>query len=139
MLKRLLFAFAALVAASVAVPAMASVSVVIDKSDQRMYVNANGKKYTWAVSTGRNDRWTPSGNFGVQSMKRMHYSSKYNNAPMPHSIFFNGNVAIHGTSHVSQLGSRASHGCVRLAPGNAATLFSLVLKNGGRASITVRQ
>ncbi len=139
-MKRLLLGFAALVVASIfVVPAMASVSIVIDKSDQRMYVNANGQKYTWAVSTGRKSSWTPSGSFGVQSMKRMHYSSIYENAPMPHSIFFNGNVAIHGTTAVGQLGNPASHGCVRLAPGNAATLYSLVQKNGRRASIVVRQ
>jgi lipoprotein-anchoring transpeptidase ErfK/SrfK len=51
-------------------------------------------------------------------------------APMPHSIFFRGPFAIHGTTAVSRLGQRASHGCVRLHPDNAATLFALVQQQG---------
>jgi hypothetical protein len=49
---------------------------------------------------------------------------------MPHSIFFHKGYAIHGTIHVSRLGRRASHGCVRLHPANAATLFALVRNHG---------
>ena len=49
---------------------------------------------------------------------------------MPHAIFFHDNYAIHSTPHVARLGRRASKGCVRLHPVNAATLFTLVQKNG---------
>jgi len=50
---------------------------------------------------------------------------------MPNSIFFTGqNHAIHGSMYVKSLGRRASHGCVRLAPDNAAILYSLVQKAG---------
>ena len=41
----------------------------------------------------------------------MVHSYKYDNAPMPHSIFFYGQFAIHGTSAVGALGRPASHGC----------------------------
>jgi lipoprotein-anchoring transpeptidase ErfK/SrfK len=51
-------------------------------------------------------------------------------SPMPHSIFFMGGYAIHGTNYIKRLGTPASHGCVRLHPDNAATLFSLVKANG---------
>ena len=51
--------------------------------------------------------------------------------PMPHSIFFTRlGHAIHGTEHVDKLGNRASHGCVRLDPDSAATLFTLVQEVG---------
>jgi lipoprotein-anchoring transpeptidase ErfK/SrfK len=63
-------------------------------------------------------------------MARYHRSSLYNNAPMPYSIFYDGNFAIHGTTHVAQLGGRASRGCIRLHPSNAAVLFSLVQREG---------
>jgi lipoprotein-anchoring transpeptidase ErfK/SrfK len=57
---------------------------------------------------------------------------------MPHAIFFHGGYAIHGTIHVSRLGRRASHGCVRLHPSNAATLFSILRNEGaGRTRIVV--
>ncbi len=49
---------------------------------------------------------------------------------MPHSIFFHEGYAIHGTGYVSRLGRPASHGCVRLHPANAATLYALVREHG---------
>ena len=109
----------------------ASVEAKISLSNQRMYVSVNGvRKYTWAVSTARAGYRTPTGTYRPQRLVRMHYSSKYDNAPMPHSVFFYGGYAIHGTNAVASLGRPASHGCVRLAPGNAATLYSLVSKYG---------
>jgi lipoprotein-anchoring transpeptidase ErfK/SrfK len=107
----------------------ADVLVRIDKSSQRMSVLVNGEhRYTWPVSTGIYG--TPSGSFRPQSLKRYHRSTIYNNAPMPYSIFYDGNFAIHGTTHVSQLGGPASRGCIRLHPSNAAVLFSLVQREG---------
>ncbi|QGX96976.1 L,D-transpeptidase [Roseovarius faecimaris] len=107
------------------------VNVQIDLSDQQMVVQVDSvKSYVWPVSTARPGKCTPVGTYKVQSMKRMHYSTLYNNAPMPWSIFFHGNYAIHGTTQTDQLGSPASAGCVRLHPENAETLFNLVLENG---------
>src|SRR4051794_10746279 len=59
-------------------------------------------------------------------------------SPMPHSIFFDEEkgIAIHGTQYVSRLGTIASHGCVRLAPANAATRFKLVQARG-KADTTI--
>jgi L,D-transpeptidase catalytic domain len=49
---------------------------------------------------------------------------------MPHSLFFTKiGHAIHGY-HATRIGTPASHGCVRLAPQNAATLFALVGREG---------
>jgi lipoprotein-anchoring transpeptidase ErfK/SrfK len=117
--------------------ACADVLVRIDKSSQRMSVMVNGEhRYTWAVSTGIYG--TPSGSFRPQSLKRYHRSTIYNNAPMPYSIFYDGNFAIHGTTHVSQLGGPASRGCIRLHPSNAAVLFSLVQREGlGNTRISI--
>jgi lipoprotein-anchoring transpeptidase ErfK/SrfK len=109
----------------------ASVEAKISLSNQRMYVSVNGvRKYTWPVSTARSGYRTPTGSFHPQRLERSWYSRKYDNAPMPHSVFFYGGYAIHGTTAVKSLGRPASHGCVRLAPGNAATLYSLVSKYG---------
>jgi lipoprotein-anchoring transpeptidase ErfK/SrfK len=105
--------------------ARAEIEVRVDKSTQRMSVIVNGEqRYTWAVSTGIYG--TPSGTFRPQSLARYHRSTIYHNAPMPYSIFYDGNFAIHGTTHVSRLGRRASKGCIRLHPSNAAILFGLV-------------
>jgi lipoprotein-anchoring transpeptidase ErfK/SrfK len=109
--------------------ARADVVIQVDKSSQRMSVMVNGQvRYTWAVSTGIYG--TPSGTFRPQSLSRNHYSTLYHHAPMPYSIFYDGNFAIHGTMAVSQLGGRASHGCIRLHPSNAAVLFGLVQRQG---------
>lgn len=113
--------------------ALAGVEAHIDISAQRMTVKVNGRYYgTWRVSTARRGYRTPRGTFRPKRLARMHYSSIYHNSPMPHSIFFRGGYAIHGTGAVSRLGRPASHGCVRLHPSNAAKLFSLVKRYGMR-------
>jgi lipoprotein-anchoring transpeptidase ErfK/SrfK len=121
--------------------APAAVQVHIDISSQSMSVRVNGSHYaSWRVSTARSGYYTPRGSFGVTRMAKVYYSRKYDNSPMPNSIFFHGGYAIHGTSEVSYLGRPASHGCVRLHPQNAATLYSLVQSYGpSRTRITIRQ
>ena len=112
-------------------PARADGVVQIDKSSQRMAVSIDGAtRFNWPVSTGRGGYGTPSGVFRPQSMVRLHFSRKYYNSPMPHSIFFYYGFAIHGTNDISRLGGPASHGCVRLHPSHAAALFALVQRNG---------
>ena len=102
-----------------------------DLGAQRLTVIENGKaKYTWPISSGRRGFATPTGTFHPQWASRMHYSRQYEYAPMPHAVFFHRGTAFHGTGAVGLLGQPASHGCVRLAPGNAAQLFKLVHKHG---------
>ena len=124
--------FVAIAALMFTLPAdAASVTAKISISNQRMYVSVNGvPKYTWAVSTARSGYRTPTGSFRAQRLERMWHSTKYDNAPMPHSVFFYGGYAIHGTTDVRHLGRPASHGCVRLHPENAKVIYSLVRENG---------
>jgi hypothetical protein len=64
-------------------------------------------------------------------MEEDHYSKEFDDAPMPHSIFFTKiGHAIHGTESEGRLGTPASHGCVRLSRVNAATLYALVEEQG---------
>ncbi len=110
----------------------------IDKSDQEMTVYRDDVPvYRWPVSTARAGKVTPNGTYHPQTLKRMHYSTLYNNAPMPFSIFFHGNYAIHGTDQVEKLGCPASAGCVRLHPDNAETLFNLVREVGKENTLIV--
>jgi lipoprotein-anchoring transpeptidase ErfK/SrfK len=136
-LKRLA-AYAAAILISGAVwtsAANANVSVRIDISKQTMTVDVDGDRYaTWRVSTARSGYYTPRGSFKPYVIKKMHYSRKYDNSPMPHSIFFRGGYAIHGTNYVKSLGRPASHGCIRLAPGNARELYSLVRQYGMKST-----
>lgn len=110
----------------------ATVVISINKSNQKMTVSVDGEKtYVWPVSTGVSGYTTPSGDFRPFRMERDHFSKEWDDAPMPYSIFFTmEGHAIHGSPHTKRLGTRASHGCVRLAPPNAAKLFALVKKNG---------
>ena len=111
--------------------ALASVVANIDISRQRMTITVDGAPYAnWPISTGVSGYNTPMGSYRPYLVRRMHYSSKYENAPMPHSVFFRGGYAIHGTPYIKRLGRRASHGCVRLHPANAARLYTLVLIYG---------
>jgi L,D-transpeptidase catalytic domain len=115
-----------------AVPASANVLISVDKSAQRMTVTVDGaQRYAWPVSTGRGGYATPSGSFRTFRMEEDHFSKEWDDAPMPHSIFFTTEGhAIHGSYDVNRLGTAVSHGCVRLAPANAAKLFALVKEEG---------
>ncbi len=133
---------AALFGLVLALPSLAQAQVVakINLSSQRMAVFVNGApRYNWPVSTARRGYRTPTGTFKPTALVRYHRSSIYDGSPMPHSIFFKGGYAIHGTGYIKSLGRPASHGCVRLHPRNAAALYRLVLNHGmGSTRIVVR-
>jgi hypothetical protein len=109
-----------------------TVLISIDKASQTMTVSLDGvQQYAWPVSTGLRGYTTPSGTYTARSMNKIWYSRQWDNAPMPHAVFFTRDGhAIHGTLEVKRLGKPASHGCVRLSPENAATLFALVERIG---------
>jgi hypothetical protein len=106
----------------------AELLVTINKSTQKMTVAVDGAtRYVWPVSTGAPGYDTPSGQFKPFRMEEDHFSKEWDDAPMPHSIFFTmQGHAIHGSMHTKAIGTPASHGCVRLEPKNAAILFALV-------------
>jgi lipoprotein-anchoring transpeptidase ErfK/SrfK len=135
-MRTVLAAAAIVIAVALAIPANAAAAKLvasIDISTQTMTVQKNGRIiHRWKVSTARKGYITPRGTYRPTRMHRMWYSRKYDMAPMPHSIFFRGGYAIHGTTETKRLGRPASHGCVRLHPANAARLYSLVRQVGPR-------
>jgi lipoprotein-anchoring transpeptidase ErfK/SrfK len=125
-----------------AVPETASAKAVlvaaVDISSQMMTVTRNGVIVDrWRVSTAGPGYRTPTGRYQPTRMHRMWYSQKYHQSPMPHSIFFRGGYAIHGTGAISRLGRPASHGCIRLHPRNAAKLYSMVRQAGAAGTSIV--
>ena len=115
------------------------VDISISKVSQKMTVKVDGAtEYVWLVSTGGGQYDTPSGTYHIFRMEKEHFSKEWDDAPMPYSMFFTGQGhAIHGSYHIARLGTKASHGCVRLAPDNAAILFDLVQKAGFKNSTVV--
>jgi lipoprotein-anchoring transpeptidase ErfK/SrfK len=109
-----------------------AILIDINKAKQKMTVFVDGiQKYDWPVSTGRAGYSTPSGTYTATSMNEIWYSKEWDNSPMPHSIFFmKDGHAIHGSYEVKNLGKPVSHGCVRISPENATTLYALVKANG---------
>ncbi len=112
--------------------AQAKVAITVDKDAQQMTVAVDGvERYHWPVSSGLPSYETPNGSFRTFRMEEDHYSKEFDDAPMPHSIFFTKiGHAIHGTDFESRLGTPASHGCVRLSKANASTLYALVQREG---------
>jgi hypothetical protein len=112
--------------------AQAKIAITVDKDNQQMTVAVDGvERYHWPVSTGLPSHETPNGSFRTFRMEEDHFSKEFDDAPMPHSIFFTKvGHAIHGTDSVNRLGSPASHGCVRLSRENASTLYALVQQDG---------
>jgi lipoprotein-anchoring transpeptidase ErfK/SrfK len=132
--------FAAGLACAASTPAFANLLIQIDKPTQTMTVAVDGQvRYRWRVSTGATGYSTPTGSYTPFRMEVMHYSREWDNAGMPHAIFFTTRGhSIHGSDHPG-LGTPASHGCVRLTLPNAATLFQLVQANGmGTTKVVVK-
>lgn len=112
----------------------------VDKSAQRLYLYIDGvMTYTWKTSTGKWGYSTPD--FDTHPDGRIYdryTSTKYPNGDydglgnMPYAVFIRGGYAIHGTTpgNWSQLGKKASHGCVRLHPDNGYIFNRLVRKYG---------
>lgn len=119
-------------ALSFAGPAVAErVEVRVSISHQVMTVYHEGRRlFDWPVSTAKAGKITPLGSYRPEFLSRNHRSKRYNNAPMPFAIFYDGNYAIHGTDQIKRLGKPASHGCVRLDPKNARILFEMVRYEG---------
>ena len=108
-----------------------AIQVTVSLSQQRMYLtvfDASGLRRTfiWTVSTGKAGFETPTGVWNPYWLSIDHKSQTYDNAPMPFAVFFSGGYAVHATEFVRRLGEPASHGCIRLAPENAALFFKLV-------------
>lgn len=131
-MRKLFVAAAALLALGLSSIAEAgTITARISIKSQTMTVTKNGfVVHKWKVSTARNGYVTPTGSWKAKWASRHHRSRKYDNAPMPYAIFFNGGYAVHATFDLKRLGSPASHGCIRLHPNNAATFFSLAQKYG---------
>jgi lipoprotein-anchoring transpeptidase ErfK/SrfK len=139
-MRKALFAVASLfVVNSFSGAAEAGVLVRVSKSTQMMHVYVDGVlEHSWPVSTAGGGYSTPSGVYHPTAFDRFHRSSKYHNSPMPHSIFFHGGYAIHGSYDVRRLGRPASHGCIRLHPSHASQLYGLVRNSGGTRIVVAR-
>lgn len=141
---RPLLAFVAFVFLSLGaiLPALATqVEITINKVGQKMTVRVDGRtEYVWAVSSGARGYTTPSGSFKPFRLEEDHFSKEWDDAPMPHAIFFTDRGhAIHGSFSVNSLGRAVSHGCVRLHPDNAEVLFELVQSAGlGNTRVIVK-
>jgi lipoprotein-anchoring transpeptidase ErfK/SrfK len=97
--------------------------VVIDLSDQLAFAYRDDELIgVSTISSGTDDKPTPTGIFPILEKRRMHHSIKYDNAPMPFmQRLDNFGVALHAGNLP---GYPASHGCVRLPAPFAAKLFA---------------
>lgn len=110
----------------------ATVSIDVSIARQSLTIRFPGGSYSTLISSARPGFQTVTGCFSHPHLERMHYSKKYDNAPMPHSMFFYGGYAIHGTYDEAHLGRPASHGCVRVSLRDAAYLYDIVESYGAR-------
>lgn len=111
--------------------ALAEIRIDVNQTTQKLVVTVDGiQRYDWPVSTARAGYSTPNGIYHPKHLEQTWFSKEYYGSPMPHSIFFHGGYAIHGSYEINRLGKPASHGCIRLNPAHAATLFKLVKAEG---------
>ena len=107
------------------VPAnMGAERVVISLSDQLAFLYRGDTMVAVStISSGKDDKPTPTGIFPILEKKPFYRSKKYDNAPMP----FMQRIDQYGTAlHAGyNPGTPASHGCIRLPPKFAAKLYSV--------------
>jgi len=106
------------------VPASGPQRVVVSLSDQLAYLyRGNTLVAVSTVSSGKDEKPTPTGIFSVLDKKPFYRSKKYDNAPMPWmQRIDNYGVALHAGYNP---GVPASHGCVRLPSAFAKKLYSV--------------
>jgi hypothetical protein len=106
------------------IPQGGDTKVVIDTLTQLLYVYRDDKLVGVAtISTGKKGRETPLGFWSVMLKKKLGYSRKYDNAPMPFMQMYDSKgIAFHAGPNP---GYPASHGCVRLPLKFAEKLFTL--------------
>ena len=112
----------------------------IVKSEQKLYLYIHGRlAVTWPVSTGIAERETPLINAHPNGrIYEAYTSTKFPGGDfqglgnMPYAVFIVGGIAIHGTGKANwpKLGTKASHGCIRIHPDNARYFNDLVRYNG---------
>ena len=129
--KTIAFAICTLLLTAASDRSMAAVEIQVHLSSQMMDVAVDGTQFAnWPVSTARRGYRTPIGTYTPYSLQRMHYSRLYDYTPMPYSIFFHTGYAIHGTGELRSLGRAVSHGCIRLSPDHARSLFKMIQAQG---------
>jgi lipoprotein-anchoring transpeptidase ErfK/SrfK len=101
---------------------MAITSIVISLEAQRLYAYSGNELVAWSnCSTGKKGHETPVGTFKITQKHIDHYSSIYNNAPMPYFMRLTDDGV--GMHHGELPGYAASHGCIRLPMGMVKELY----------------
>lgn len=131
--------------------AAASLRLRADISTRKLSVVRNGEvARTYSVAVGTKQDPTPRGTFTIRRIvwnpgwvppdedwardKSAKAPGEKGNPMRVAKIFFREpDYYIHGTPHVSSLGSAASHGCLRMSPNSVAELAHQVMAAGGVA------
>jgi lipoprotein-anchoring transpeptidase ErfK/SrfK len=120
-----------------------------DKSRRVLTASVGGETVaTYDIAVGEGGYPTPSGEFSIRKLiwnpgwippNREWARDKVPQAPgSPNNpmrvvkiFFLEPAYYIHGTNDVGSLGHAASHGCIRMAPGDAAELARMIMAHGG--------
>lgn len=108
--------------------------IVVDLEAEQLYVYRSGIEIARTkVTRGWEEYDTPTGVFPILEKDADHYSSTYNNAPMPYNLRLTWKgVAIHGAEVDSV---SATHGCIGVPLEFARKLFANVRK-GDKVLVT---
>ena len=127
------------------------VYIEINRATQKLYLYLIGElKDSFLVSTGKGSKYEtpllsrhPAGPILTKYTSRKFPGGNYMGlGNMPYAIFVQGGYAIHGTTtgNFSKLGTKASHGCVRLHPDNAKIINAMVNTVGlGQTWVTIKE
>jgi lipoprotein-anchoring transpeptidase ErfK/SrfK len=106
-------------------PQLSRKVVCVDQNHQQLWVQ-QGKKIIFPavrVRTGKAGRRTPDGLYHIWLRNRHQYSYLFDE-PMPFSLFFHGDYALHGV--YGDIRKGGSNGCVNLTVADSQKLFGML-------------
>ncbi|WP_205849827.1 Ig-like domain repeat protein [Nakamurella flava] len=112
-------------------PCPATAQACVDLTNEQAWLQSGGA-VTYgpvAVTSGEAGSRTRTGTFAVFWKDKDHKSSLFNDAPMPNSVFFDGDIAFHQGSL-----SRQSNGCIHLSWDASAAFFD-ALSTGSTVTV----
>ncbi len=93
----------------------------VSTGSRKTKITTSGRKYIAITSEGF---WRP------KKAYKDYYSYTFFGATMPYAVFYNGGIALHGTTSIDKLGTRDSGGCVRFHPDDIKIINELMRESG---------
>ncbi len=102
------------------------VQIDVNLAEQTLTATDADGTFSTKISSARPGFTTAKGCYDNPQLEQVHPSRKLDNSPVPHSIFYSGGFAIHGTLDDASIGRPASYGGIRVSRYAASVIYGLI-------------